>query len=67
MAALNQVCAVVLVSSVVFLARGTAYGLTVTDSEMYEELEKALVANTTNLYNLQNTFARHSHQTMSRY
>ena len=56
MAALNQVYAVVLVSSVVFLARGTAYGLTVTDSEMYEELERALVANTTNLYSLQNTF-----------
>ena len=56
MAAINQVCAVVLVLSVVFLARGTAYGLPVTDSVMYEELEKALVANTTNLYNLQNTF-----------
>ena len=50
MVAINQVCAVVLVLSVVFLARGTS------DSEMYEELKKALVTNTTNLYNLQNTF-----------
>ena len=53
MVAINQVCAAVLVLIVVFLARGTAH---VTEAEMYEELEKALVANSTNLYNLQNTF-----------